>query len=179
MSRAINVILTENQAQTLSSVPPIFLFHPYLAASLEASLCHYLSEEPRLLLASPGPLSQMSQRAASTPYKAWTILFYCKHHPAKRCDLRLGSKRTENFPKHTEKLKSHEARGGMEEDDQKTRYSILRINRTIVNVGFNAVVYKYNRECRNPNIEKYLTTETGNPPQKFNHKCRISILRNT
>ena len=102
MSRAINVILTENQAQTLSSVPPIFLFHPYLAASLEASLCHYLSEEPRLLLASPGPLSQMSQRAASTPYKAWTILFYCKHHPAERCDLRFGSKRTE-------KLKSHEA----------------------------------------------------------------------
>ena len=93
--------------------------------------------------------------------------------------MRLGSKRTENFPKHTEKLKSHEARGGMEEDDQKTGYSILRINRTIVNVGFNAVVYKYNRECRNPNIEKYLTTETGNPPQKFNHKCRISISRNT
>ena len=80
--------------------------------------------------------------------------------------MRFGSKRTENFPKHTEKLKSHEARGGMEEDDQKTRYSILRINRTIVNVGFNAVVYKYNPECRNPNIEKYLTTETGNPIQK-------------
>ena len=97
MSRAINVILTEDQAQTLSSVPPIFLFQPYLAASLEASLCHYLSEEPRLLLASPGPLSQMSQRAASTPYKAWTILFYCKHHPAERCDLRFGSKRTEKF----------------------------------------------------------------------------------
>jgi hypothetical protein len=25
---------------------------------------------------------------------------------------------------------------------------------------------KYNRECRIPNIEKYLTAETGNPTQK-------------
>ena len=27
-----------------------------------------------------------------------------KHHPAERCDLRFGSKRTENFSKRTEKF---------------------------------------------------------------------------
>ena len=32
------------------------------------------------------------------------IGFLCKHHPAGRCYLRFGSKRTENFPKRTEKF---------------------------------------------------------------------------
>ena len=32
-----------------------------------------------------------------------------KHHPAERCNLRFGSKRTENFSKRTENLKSHRA----------------------------------------------------------------------
>ena len=35
----------------------------------------------------------------------WEInSYYCKHHPAERCDLRLGSKHTENFSKRTEKF---------------------------------------------------------------------------
>ena len=36
------------------------------------------------------------------------ILFFFEFLSAERCDLRFGSKRTENFSKRTEKLKSHE-----------------------------------------------------------------------
>jgi len=39
-----------------------------------------------------------------------------KHHPAERCDLRFGSKRTENFSKRTEKFEI--TRGAAESREQ-------------------------------------------------------------